>query len=295
MNAIVDSHAHVLSGDFEAFPTLPLPEEMKQRCRASEFSAERLLQQMDENGVGMALMVQRSQVYGFDNHYICSAAAIAPDRLFPVVAIDATSESQVEDAIFWLERGAVGFRLMQRPGIAGMDWLGGETASPLWRLAQERQVPICVHLFPATRPEGLQLLARLIADYPDVPVVIDHLSNQLYSDSLDGPDALIAPFADMPNIALKFTAIPLARIVGDGFDPMAILQRFIARFGADRLMWGTDISQSPGSYEELVELGRGAVAGLSEPHRALLLGGTAARIYALDKAGSNVDLLRKTV
>lgn len=282
MSFVVDSHAHVLAADLASFPTLPLTDEVRQRCFSPPFTAERLVAAMAAGGVGQALVVQRSQIYGCDNAYVCEAARLSLGRLFCVVAVDGGSPGCVNDAAAWVDRGAVGLRLMQQSTDAGLDWLGGAQATALWRFAAERGVPMCVHLFASAREIGLPLLRRLIDDHPGVRVVIDHLSNQPVADDRDGPDALIRAFADYGNVALKFTAIPLARWREQGIAAPEILRRFVAAFGADRMMWGSDVSQSTGSYEELLALGHEATAPLADGERAMLMGGTAARFYKLE-------------
>ena len=55
---------------------------------------------------------------------------------------------------------------------------------------------------------------------------------------------------------------------------------FAERFGASRLLWGSDFCQTHDrSYAELVGLGKRAFAGLPEEERALCLGGNALRLW----------------
>lgn len=281
MSLVVDSHAHVMSADRARYPTRPLEPEVEARCFADPMTAERLLADMDEAGVGAALLVQRGQIYGFDNDYVCDAARVAPKRLRPVVAIDARAEDCVEQARAWIARGAVGLRLMGPMQGGALDWLAGDRAAALWRFAADEAVPVCVHFFPDKRAEGLVRLGRMLDHCGPAPVVIDHLSNAPIASAEDGIDTLLASFADRGHVALKFSTIPLARLRDEGIDAGALLGRFVAAFGADRLMWGSDIAQSPGSYAELAAIGREATAGLDAETRGWLRGGTAARVYRL--------------
>jgi predicted TIM-barrel fold metal-dependent hydrolase len=50
-------------------------------------------------------------------------------------------------------------------------------------------------------------------------------------------------------------------------------------FGPSRMMWGSDVTQSPGTYEHMVSLGRQAVESLSAADQEQILAGTAQRVY----------------
>ena len=58
-----------------------------------------------------------------------------------------------------------------------------------------------------------------------------------------------------------------------------VVQRVVQAFGADRVMWGSDIAQSPGSYAEMVGLGLEATRTLGETDRAQVLYGATAAVY----------------
>ncbi len=61
-----------------------------------------------------------------------------------------------------------------------------------------------------------------------------------------------------------------------GGDPVDLVDRLAAVFGAERLMWGSDFPQTHDRpYPELVDLGRRACARLSAGDQAAFLGGTA--------------------
>ncbi len=151
--------------------------------------------------------------------------------------------------------------------IRGSDlsWLYSPPALDVWRTAAALGTPVCVHFFPWNRVEGLKALRRILEELPGLSVVVDHFSNM---DSLAGPptyglDELFAAVAAFPGVRTKFTTIPLGRLDDAGVDVGPILKRVIDVFGPGRVMWGSDITQSKGSYEHMVQLGRRAVAGLS--------------------------------
>ncbi len=77
---MIDSHAHLISADAERYPTSPLSGELEPGALDNPVTAERLLALMDEQGIERALAVQRAHIYGFNNAYVCDAAARYPER-----------------------------------------------------------------------------------------------------------------------------------------------------------------------------------------------------------------------
>jgi predicted TIM-barrel fold metal-dependent hydrolase len=279
--AIVDSHAHVVAGDLMTFPPAQPDDPGVQAVLARPFPAESLLRNMDETGVRQALLVQRGQIYRFDNSYICEAARESGGRLHAVCAIDARREDCADQARAWADRGAVGFRVMAYNGEQNTDWFTGENAKGLWRQCADLGLPLCVHLFPNLRTAGLEALALLLGEFPAVSVVLDHLGNPGSVSAADpGLDAAITRLADRRNLYLKFTTIPLGQLDNEGEDTSAVLDAYISTFGAARLMWGSDVTQSPGDYGHMVNLARKATAGVGEA-QALMLGEVARTVYGL--------------
>ena len=59
-----------------------------------------------------------------------------------------------------------------------------------------------------------------------------------------------------------------------------LIRRLVDRFGADRLMWGSDFCQTHDrSYAELVALARDAFGGLAREDRDACFSGTARRLW----------------
>jgi predicted TIM-barrel fold metal-dependent hydrolase len=283
---IIDSHAHIVTSDVNAFPPVDQADPKIAAVLQDSFDFGRLSGEMTSNGVVAALLVQRGQVYGYDNNYVLNAAARSGGRMKAVCGINARVDDCVTRARELVRRGAAGLRLMAQPAEVGFNWLDGETALPLWQCAAETGTPMCVHFFPPARAEGLRRLEKLVTRHPSLPVVIDHLANPAIRDvEACGLDKHLEPLTEHGNVALKFTTIPLANLSQRGIDAGAILRKYIDRFGADRLMWGSDITQSAGAYSTMVELVRDAVITLAPAERQWLLAGTCAAIYGFAATG----------
>ncbi|MBN8832376.1 MAG: amidohydrolase [Sphingomonadales bacterium] len=278
---MIDSHAHLVTDDIKNYPPSP-PAGTPEPDLANAMTVERLLQEMDRNGVDKAVLVQRGSIYGFDSSYVCDSAWRYPTRLAAVCSIDATAEDCAERVRYWTEaRGAVGIRLMELVKGMNISWLDSPLARTVWRAALERDIPVCVHFFPWNRTEGLTRLRDILTEMPDLTVVIDHFA-AIKSDAGPpdhGVDDLLARVADFAGVTVKFTTIPLGRLQEAGIDAHPIVERVAELFGPERMMWGSDITQSLGTYEHMAALGRGAVANLPPAAQRDILIGTARRVY----------------
>ncbi|HUI59107.1 MAG TPA: amidohydrolase family protein [Steroidobacteraceae bacterium] len=279
---IVDTHAHLIADDEVNYPTNLPPGAARPPELQQPMTAERLLVQMDRCGVERAVLVQRGSLYGFDNRYVCDSAERHPDRFVAVCAIDAAAADSPERVRFWVrDRGARGIRLMQLVKGPDMGWLHSPHALAAWREAHRLQTPVCVHLFPWNRRAGLEALSSIFTELPGIRVVIDHFSNM---DVLAGPpdhgvDELLSGVARHSGAYVKFTTIPLGKLHASGVDAAPIVARVVSLFGAQRVMWGSDINQSPGEYGHMVALGRQAVRALSAEQQAWLMSGAAMTAY----------------
>jgi len=279
---MIDTHAHLLARDQEKYPPSPPSGEIKPSEFDDPMTAEKLLEEMDKNGVEKAVLVQRGSVYGFDNSYVCDSAAQYPERFTAVCSIDATREDAPVMVEHWVkDRGAAGVRLMELVKGADISWLFGPVAMKVWEKASALGAPVCVHLFPWNRVEGLTSILKILDAIPEAPIVLDHFSNM---NSQAGPpdhgvDDLLEQSAAYRRVYTKFTTIPLGRLEKAEVDTAAVVKRVVELFGAERVMWGSDISQSEGSYDFMVGLAQRATAGLSEADRAQVLSGCANAVY----------------
>lgn len=277
---IFDSHAHLVSDDPARYPISPLSGELDRKLD-NPVTAEVLLRLMDEQGVERAVAVQRAHVYGYNNAYVIDSARKYPDRLAPVCVIDAAAEDSRKTVQRWADAGAIGMRLSEKAKGGGTGWLVSDNALAAWEETHRLGLSMCVHMYRWNRPEVLRSLAKLARDFPRLPIVIDHLSNIVEeADAPDfGVDADLLALAPCANVSLKFSQINLARMQRNGVDAGAVLARVLEDFPAERVMWGSDVAQSAGTYDEMVGAAKNAVAAFDEGTRAALLYGASDRVY----------------
>jgi L-fuconolactonase len=286
---LFDSHAHVIADDPVRYPIAPAGDTPGPVDLKAPMTAERLLGELDRNGVARAVLVQRASVYGYDNRYVCESAARYPQRFTAVVAIDAAAADAAAQVRYWIrEQGAAGIRLMEPVRSADLtSWL---TPIAAWKAAAELDVPVCVHFFRWNRHGGLQALEQILRTLPEVRVVVDHFSNMACETGPPdyGLDAPLLALVRYPGLSVKFTTIPLGQLERRGIDAGPVLERVVAEFGGDRLMWGSDITQSAGTYAHMVELAARATTALPERVIRQVLHETADALYGRPASGSLV-------
>jgi L-fuconolactonase len=138
----------------------------------------------------------------------------------------------------------------------------------------------------ATFPEALQVVAMLAESVPDLTIIVDHLANPPIKEQLLEPWASqLAAVAVYPNVYAKVSGLcTLAnRACWSAVDLQPYVKHAMACFGADRLMFGSDwpVCLQAGDYARVVRETRGTLASYTRREQTAVLGGTAARIFAL--------------
>jgi L-fuconolactonase len=277
---LFDSHAHLVSDDFQKYPVSPLSGELDRKLD-DPVTAEVLLRMMDEQGVEKAVAVQRAHVYGYNNAYVVDSARRYPDRLVTVCVIDAAADDSPQTVSRWAEQGAVGMRLSEKTKGQGTGWLDSPNAVKAWEAVAQHGLSMCVHMYRWNRQEVLRSLLLLARQFPNTPLVMDHLSNTIEESGAPdyGVDADLLAFKALPNVYLKYSQINLARMAKNGVSSAAVIQRILQDFPAERVMWGSDVAQSTGTYEEMVLAAKAATTGLPPAQIQALLYGTADLVY----------------
>lgn len=275
---IIDTHTHVVAPDRVAYPMAPLGGQQSDWSQARPTPHTALVAAMDAAGVHRAIVVQASTAYGHDNSYAAEAIAAHPGRFVGVFSVDVLAHDACERIRHWRGRGFAGFRLFTTgttmPGQ--QTWLDDPRSFPAWALAQELGLPVCLQM----TAKGIPLLRAVMARFPGVTMLLDHLARP---DLSDGPPyALAAPLwslADDPQVILKLTSRALDLSAVGASSPAALLKVLLSRFGAQRIMWGSNFPAADGTLPELLRRSLGALDLLGAEDRAAILGGTARRVY----------------
>ena len=304
MQVIIDTHLHAVSPDASRYPLRQVDLPGNSWVKTAPASAEDLLAQMDAAGVARGVLVQPVGAYGTDNSYVADAGAAHPDRLAAVCVIDMTAPDRLEQLRYWTQaRGIGGVRLFSVP-TPQVPWLDDPATFEVWEACQDWGVKVSVCLLPEELPRLGQMLAR----FPDTPVALDHCG---FADFIDGPPWNAAKplwqLAEHQNLYLKVTTnvldaageskadegvISRAKKAGTSDETakteqptpaqkskislqQSLLATLASRFGAARLMWGSDYPQVHNRpYSDLAALARSAAAALPPAEQSLFLANT---------------------
>lgn len=303
---LLDTHAHLVSDDWEAYPARPFTPDLEIPARPDySVTAEQLLQMMDAHGVTNACLVQRGHLYGYDNSYIIDSTRNYPDRFHPVVILDAQDpDSAATYRRMVREDGVAGFRMAQsRPWLLDTAWLSSPAAMEIWKACADLGTPMTLIVFDNQLSYVLPLIKVISDMFPDLPIILDHGAMPFGISQYDlawrasvgeivampgspdyGIDYSIAIFEDMPNINFKITEINMERFVKAEVSSAAVIRRMVDMFGPDRLVWGSDIGQSMlWDYSEKVAMANAAASSLTEQEARKFLHENAARIYGLTR------------
>lgn len=300
---LFDTHAHLISDDWDTYRPKPLRADLPTPRRTDyTVTAEALVGMMDEHGVPTACVVQRGHLYGHDNSYIIHSGTKFPGRLLPVVILDPQdTETPARFTEMVKRQGVRGFRMANtRPGHLDTAWMSSPAAMQVWKACADLNVPMTLIFFYNQLCYVLPLLRVIARMYPKLPILIDHLGTAYGVTHVElawakeagfgdvglppppdfGIDETIRIFEDTPNVYFKLTEVNMDRLETAGIEPARIVRRMADSFGAERLVWGSDVGQSlRWGYAEKAAMGRAAASFLSASERALFLHDNAARIY----------------
>lgn len=278
MTEIIDIHPHVISPDTTAFPLKPLGGNQSSWSAAHPTSHEDLIAAMDGAGVAKAVVVQASTAYGHDNSYLALSMRSHPDRMTGVFSVDVLAPDAVQQIDRWRDQGFVGMRLFTTgstmPGQA--DWLDDPAGFPAWEHAAGCGLPICVQM----RPEGIGKLTRLLARFPDATVILDHLARPVLNDG--APYAAAEALWDLaahPGVHLKLTVRNIDAAMSGASALPDFLDKLLSTFGASRVAWGSNFPAAEQTLDYLVGRATSALTELSPEDRAMILSGTAKKLF----------------
>jgi predicted TIM-barrel fold metal-dependent hydrolase len=303
-----DGHLHLVSKDFQHYPLWSgpppdgsLPPGAPPPPGASvqvgkpriQPSAEQVVQWMDEQGVETLAAIQRRSSYGTDNRYVLDSADAHPGRFHAVVVLDAENPATPGQLRDWAKTHKIaGIRLTgAKSANGGYPWLDSPAALNTWRAVDDLGLAMDMAYAPQFfSADALEEILRTATRFPLVPIVLDHLG---------WPAVAGAPgygFADYPagldrqhNVLFKFTTGNLNILDEAKIPSAAVLRRVVDRFGAHRVLWGSDMGSSAGTYAEMAQRARAAVADLTaqeqrhvlrETGRAVFLRGGGAHVTA---------------
>lgn len=248
-------------------------------------SVDEFLPLLDEAGIDRTVLVQSSD-NPQDTAYLLDVAS-AQERIGAVVGwVPLDRPDEAEPALAELSQHPA-FRGV-RPGIHFLpdpEWLLRPDVGRGLALLEAAGISLDV---VSVRRRHLELVPILAQRYPQLRMVIDHLSKP----PIRRPDRwehwrdnLIAA-ARHPYVFAKVSGLFPARGAMDDWDAALLrpyLDLALDQFGPHRLMFGSDwpICNLAGGFRKIWREYRVLFDALDPPERAQILGGTAARFYRI--------------
>ena len=267
---IIDSHVHVWKKD----PRFPWAKETK-RPPETDATPEMLLELMKANGVEKTVIIQVIH-YRWDNSYLASVLQRYPKSFRGVARVNPESPAAPDDLSRLVEQQHFRGVRLSPAGDASGDWIRGPLMPPLWKRCEQLKVPMTV-LAPVTRMPDVE---KLIANYPDLTVVIDHMADS----PVDRPDELkkLQALERYPKVFVKVShAWTVSKQPYPYKDAQAQIKRLYDTFGPKRLMWGTDwpLVENYCGYAKALSLVRDEMSFLNEEDKSWMLSRTIERVW----------------
>lgn len=231
--------------------------------------AEDIMAQMDACGVSRTYLVPG---HSAANDLCVQAAKKWPDR-FKALALLALDKPASRDIVHqWVGSGFVGARLTFPP-YREVSWLDDGTADWFWPLAHELALPVMMWA-----PKRAATVGELAARYPRIRFIVDHI-NLFVMDKAEAVErevSSVLQLAPLPNVAVKVSSLPAHSSEPFPYRDMHIhIERVVHAFGADRAMWGTDLTRMACSYPEAIAMFTEHLAFLNQAQLQSIMAGTA--------------------
>lgn len=271
---IVDSHTHIVSSDLSRYPLSPTDGVALTGQWFLEHPVDMatLLDEAFAADVAHVVLVQAISAYGTDNRYLLESASQAAGDVAIVAAVDpADPERMATEVASLLRRGVSALRAVYRVGPHDSH-IGLPALRTLLQMAVEVNLPLVMF----TGEFGIRDLEETLPSYPDARVVIDHCG---FPPADRQPT--IYRLAGIGGVFPKITTLNFDHFGGTDLElSVRFVEELTQRFGAERLLWGSDYPHTHDRpYNELVVLARQVASELPNGAAAKILGGTATVLW----------------
>jgi predicted TIM-barrel fold metal-dependent hydrolase len=241
-------------------------------------SVEPMIAAMADAAIAKSVLVQASTCYGHDNSYVADAVAAHPHRFTGVFSVDPLAPDAPEKIRYWVGRGLTGMRLFTAGSTMQnqADWIDDPRSFPAWESVSELGIPVCMQMTVKAIPQLIHILER----FSKATVILDHLAKPSLSD---GPPYLGATdvfrLADHKNLYLKVSPHTVAEAQNGKATFATFFPLLVSKFGASRIVWGSNFPASKGTLAELLQASRAALSVLSVEDHDWIFAKTAQTLY----------------
>ncbi len=289
---VLDPHTHAWGPASRERPWVngPLLDAVDEFDVHTVYTADRLLADMDRNGIDEAVVVGYPICEWTDNGYTV-AAAREHDRLYGIVMLDPFADGAADrlreclavDGVLGVRLGAAcPYDAMWERFDPSVTWLRDAVEeTDFWEAAVETDAAVQILADHRQLDQALELVER----YPDLTCLFDHYAHAGPETPTDeGSFARFADLAEHDGVAVKVSETPHASESEFPYTDMHDHVRWLLEtFGRERVVWGSDypnVSDVASYAESRHWLGR--VEGLSTADRRWLEGRSFRRHVGID-------------
>jgi predicted TIM-barrel fold metal-dependent hydrolase len=246
---IIDAQVHIWPP--ETPERLYITEDASKPHQPIPLTRERLLEEMAAAQVDRAILVPPSWE-GYRNDYALQAAQLHPKRFAVMGKVPLNDPASKNKLATWLDQpGMLGFRISFRHS-GTHSFLDDGTADWFWRDCERYDIPVMIFA-----PFSVDRIGAIAERHPGLRVIVDHmgLNVQWKGKDLGAAVDVVLSFAPLANVAVKASCLPC--YVNEPYPYPSLhsqIRRVIEAFGPQRVFWGTDLSQLPCSYRQVVTL-----------------------------------------
>lgn len=271
---ITDSQVHLWDANR---PERPWSPDAKPHL-AEPMTGERMLALMDDAGVDRAVI---SPLYlpGHGPAYAIEVCEKYPTRFAIMGWLQPADPSMLEQLDRWLEIPGMCSARINLNEPHGSRWLNDGTMEQYWEALERNGIP--VGLF---RLEGADVYEPVVQRHPGLKLVVDHM-NQATPEVREERVRQLETLAKYPNVTVKVSTLP--RLSGESYpfgDVHEMVKRVYNAFGPNRMLWGTDHTQSMArdlcDYKQHVDIMRhDAAKYIPADDLQLIMGGALAKWF----------------
>lgn len=285
---LYDTHVHLFTSDWQRYPVNTAnaregEDNLRRRILSEPLTPERVLEHWDDSGVTAGVGVQFHSVYKKDNRYILDVAERYPQRIVPVVMLDAAAPgTPAMLSKYVAERGVVGLRLYGRAEADGSHpWLNSRAALETWKVAERHALTMVLMYVPRqSAPSACEAIAALAERFPSTRIALDHFGWSGSEPEEFGLNPALLRLREYRNVHYKLSTINFHTFERAGIDSTKFVRHAVDVFGADRMMWGSDVGNTQESYVSMAHRARASAALLTPAERRQFLHDTGARVHA---------------
>ncbi len=272
----IDAHSHVWTPDTAHYP---LAAGFRRAImQPPSFTVEELQTEMKEVGVNRVVLIQMS-FYGYDNSYMLDTIERFPGQFAGVAVIDQNGLHPEVRMGRLKKQGVTGFRIYPKDQPVA-HWLDNEGLRKMFAYGAKEQLNMCCLI----DPDALPALDKTCREFPDTPVVIDHLCRI----GVDGTvhEADVKALCNMAQHK-QVTGEDFRVLRGAGkkkppyTDLAPLIRQVYDAYGPERLMWATDcpFQVVDHTYRQSFDLIAKNLDFLSADDKEWILGKTAQRVF----------------